>query len=487
MSMLVIYDSPPSVEEPVLVAANVTQADSVHHVIASGGYDHLKKPYYLTGTLTGERWDRVVKVGRYGEGLCARLGASTYIHGDSSGDGWGTDTHNPSSFMNQWELSHWAANVNMTPKIPNGYNCTLPWTMRMHVYQKPDSIWYVTVSDHIVGADAEFIIAVMNGEIRRYSKLYADFVSNTYTVLATVPNIVENWYDLEFRQDPITPLVRLPDDELHLEDIPHTGTGYGDPVPVIWRLKINGVEYVTVSTCQTRVYFDNAIPGPVYGIGNRDVFLDNYYAVFMTPEGMPYLQSDKWVIRGDMPESVECRGQWTAVLSDESGERSVGGDYTDRLRFSEPGGMINDVNLTEYESSSEGLYPICKTPLITDFTYNIPTPTGSTPVLCWATTMEKVPTSGSPNWFGVWVVQPGKPSYNRRSLWLPYFGTDSYAASSSDLHSLAADVVLPSDRSIAIYQKYLKDVVTSGTISISTDYVGGELYSDWDATSPLPG
>lgn len=177
-------------------------------------------------------------------------------------------------------------------------------------------------------------------------------------------------------------------------------------------------------------------------------------------------------------------GSWVAIPV---GEGDGGGDYTDRLRFSEPGGMINDVNLTEYESVSEGLYPICKTPLITDFTYNIATPTGSTPVLCWATTMEKVPTSSSPNWFGVWIAQSGKPSYNRRSLWLPYFGTDSYAASSSDLHALAADVVLPSDRSIDIYQKYLKDVVTSGTISISTDYVGGELYSDWDATSPLPG
>lgn len=434
------------------------------HTAFAGGFDHLKMPNYIIGTPLEAKWKEVVKKGRYGEGFCARIDAGEYLANDPPIEyTWVTGYHNPGFFFDAHFIVGWAANTDFGPAGPNGYDCCLPWTTRAHIYQKPGSNWIINTHYHFFNNNTYSpYIGMVDGELRRWMT-YSDLQTNTYTVLAVVPNTVNQWYDLELRHEPLVPLQPV--------ENPTVNTGSGIQYRAItWKVIINGQVIYTVSDCYSNVFDHPTRLGWTNLWGNTECFIDNYYCVFMTDVGIRLLDNPRWVIRNDQPTRVDCRGEWTAYQEDTDG-RLIDVEYGDYITFQDANrAMILDTSMqTEYEDTPPYR---CTRGAYTRFKYDIPKPVGSVPIITFAVTMERF-ASNRTHFYGVWVMQPDRYGWSQRKSFAPKWGVStSVQYANKDLHAETAHLLIPIGFKHDVYQKYLPEPSSKGFVDIGGDYVG---------------
>ncbi|MFV0357738.1 MAG: hypothetical protein ACK5LG_21930 [Bacteroides thetaiotaomicron] len=434
------------------------------HLAWAGGYDHMRKPDYVIGTPLESKWDEVIKVGRYGEGLCARIDTEHYLRGTVTSNYFQIARHHPSFFYNSDIIVQWSANT--LADRPNGYNCILPLLQRCHVYQKPGSAWMINTLfqfDDITDPSG-VRLAFIDGELRQY-QTNADIDAGIYTVLKKVSCMTNKWYSLEIRQDPVSPL-----EAPCSQEVVSDAGGDSIPVAINLRILINRTEIYSKQGFTIPTDNSNMI-GYCKGVGNTNVFIDNYYAVFGTPEGLASFEDSTWVIRNDQPIADKCRGQWTA-FDEVADTRSVSVDYSEYIKFTTQKSMIQHTANAIFEPDYpykliDGNY--------SKFNYQVPVPYGSTPVWTFTTTLERYNVTVPAAFRGAWIMLEDYQGWQRRNV--SGSGTDNLlrAAASGDPYNVAGDILFATSQRQQVYYKYLPVAKSVGSINLGTDYIGATL------------
>jgi hypothetical protein len=389
------------------------------HLQFALGFDYFKMPPSLVGTEFEAKWAAAVKPGRYGHGLCVRVDAHDYFE-DSVPTYFSTAVPGPGYFVNGDQMVAWAGNRLNYGGVdyPNGYDVILPFTQRMHIYQPAGQAWVLDTFYNYVDAQYNYLLLKdgMLWGINNFTHLLNPQVVNGDVQISAIPDTVATWYDLEFTQLPDTPLVPVGAPVL---------TSPTPRVPITFQVKVNGVVYYSdAGQSSEPANFGQHQLGYVSGQGA--LFIDNYYAAFMTVEGLPYLAQPTWIIETAEPTADACIGAWTGV--DYETNTKFQGDYTNTIKFDNDDYLIQDVNNIVYTGSTvtDGLY--------SKFHYEMPLPYPGTALATYSVLLGGY---FAPYGFP-WTLQGKKAAETLRDINFPNLGVDNAPRySHNDLYSAA--------------------------------------------------